>query len=79
MNILTEAMSRATKLLKNVDGKFKDMGTEGYGLRPITDAEDRRKFKNLTQDDLLDMVQQYGYEDVEKWLSKHMGGNNGNY
>jgi hypothetical protein len=72
MNILTTAMSRATNLLKNVDSKFEKMGVEGYGLRPITPSEDRRKFENLTQDDLLDMVKQYGYEPVEKWLSKHM-------
>jgi hypothetical protein len=72
MNILTTAMERTTKLLKNVNGKFEQMGTEKYGMRKITPAEDRRKFENLTQDDLLDMVKQYGYEPVEKWLSKHM-------
>jgi len=79
LNILTAAMERSFKLLKNVDGKFKEMGTEGYGLRKITPAEDRRKFENLTEDDLLDMVQEKGYEDTEKWLKKHMGGDNGNY
>jgi hypothetical protein len=59
-------------MMSLTDDKFKKMGTEPYGVRKITPVEDRQRYQNLTQDGLLDMINQYGVDDVNKWLWKHM-------
>jgi hypothetical protein len=58
--------------MNSADAKFQKMGTEPAFTRKITPAEDRQRFLNLTQDQLVDMVTTYGAEPVNKWLQKHM-------
>jgi hypothetical protein len=74
MNLATETMKKLTNMLTNTDSKLAEWGKEPFATRKITPTEDRLRFQNLTQDDLLDMIEKHGYEDVNKWIQKHMEG-----
>jgi len=71
MNLITLSMEKLTKMLKQTDAKLKEYGAEPYGQRRLTDKEQRERIQNLTQQELLTMIDQYGPEDVNKMLNKY--------
>ena len=70
MNIMTNAMEKVTNMLLESDSKFKKYGTEPYGIRELTEKEQRERFENLTPQELKAMVDQYGPDEVNAWLQK---------
>ena len=70
MNIATNSMLKLTKMLLNTDAKLKEMGTEPYGTRKATPKEQRERVKNLTEGELMAMIDEHGIEDVNVWLRK---------
>ena len=80
MNIFTNSMERLTKMVEQTDEKLKQMGTEPYGVRRLTDKEQRERYENLTPNGLLAMIREHGVDETNKFLSKFMPkeGNDGN-
>ena len=70
MNLLTESMERLTKMLVNTDSKLKGMATLPYGTRKLSSSEQRKNYENLTQEQLMDMLEEHGVDSVNAWLSR---------
>ncbi len=77
MNIATNTMERLTKMLLNTDSHLKKMGSEPYGKRRATPKEEREMYDNLTSDKLMQMIDEKGVDNVNEWLSRFEGGQNG--
>ncbi len=71
MNLLTNSMERLTNMLVNCDTKLKAYGVEPYGQRELTDREQRDRIKNMSENDLLALIEQHGVQEVNAWLNKY--------
>lgn len=71
MNLQTNAMERLTKMLVDCDTKLKTYGVEPYGMRKLTDKEQRERVKNMTPGELESLIVEYGEAPVNKLLNKY--------
>lgn len=69
-NILTNSMNRLTKMLSLTDQKLKEMGTIPYGTVKLSPKQQREIYENLTQEDLIRLVNEHGVDQVAAWLDK---------
>ena len=74
MNIATNSLQKLTQMLVNADRKLKEYGKEPYGQRKLTDREQRERVENLTQEELMAMIEEHGVESTNEWLSKYWEG-----
>jgi arginine/ornithine N-succinyltransferase beta subunit len=70
MNLLTNSMNKLTKMLLQFDAKLKTYGVEPYGIRKLTLAEQRRKFENLTSEELKAMIDEHGVSEVNDFIKR---------
>jgi len=68
MNVATLAMQKMTHVLQAIDDKYKEYATEPYGTRKATPKEQMEMYKNLTEAQLYELVEQHGINEVNKWL-----------
>lgn len=71
-NILTSALLNMSDTLSRVHRQFDDMGKLPYRKRKLTPDEQRRRFENLTDEQIAQLVQQYGEPEVQQMLGRHM-------
>ena len=76
-SVMTEALLRASQMLQNTDNKLKEMGNMPYGMVKATPKEQREMFENLTPEQLQELVMKHGYDAVNDYLKRFMGGQNG--
>ena len=72
MNLLTESMERLTKMMVNTDQKLKGMADLPYGARKLSSYEQRKRFEQLTPEDVAKMIEEQGINAVNEYLGKYM-------
>jgi len=68
MNVMTNALNKMTAMTYKVDEKLKKMGKEPYGVKKLTETEQRDMYKNLTGEKLGKLIQEHGLAKVNEWL-----------
>jgi len=71
-NLLTNSMERMFKLLSVTDQKLGEMATLPYRTRKLSSAEQRVRIDNLTEADAVELVDEYGLEEVADWMESSM-------
>jgi hypothetical protein len=69
---MTEAMEKITGMLINTDNRLKDFGVMEYGTRKASQTEQRQRFENLSTEELTQMIERYGKNEVNKFLGRFM-------
>ena len=71
-NLLTNSMERMFKLLSATDQKLGEMATLPYRTRKLSSTEQRARIDNLTEEDAVELVDEYGLEEVADWMESSM-------
>ena len=71
MNLGTTVMEKMTAMLRATDSKLKEFADEPYGTTKLTAAQQRQRIKNMTPQELNQLINQYGVDDVNAWLNKY--------
>jgi len=72
MNLLTNSMERMFKLLSVTDKKLGEMATLPYGTKKLSSTEQRAQIDNLTEEEAVALVDEYGLEEVADWMESSM-------
>lgn len=70
-NLMTVVMEKVTELLIATDRKLKTYGATPYGTRKATHGEQEERIKNLTVDEMANLINTHGYDEVSKWLNRY--------
>ena len=71
-------LTRALEILSNyglrIDEIFKEKGKMPYGMVKATEKEQREEFLKKTPEDIQRLIQEHGFEAVNEYIQKMMGG-----
>lgn len=76
MNLMTETMKKMAEILIATDQRLKEFGAEPYRTKKLTARQQRDRIAKLTPEDLRELVDTYGIEEVNDWIKRY-GGQNG--
>jgi len=73
-NQLTRVLGKVSTRIIRLDTKFKAKGKMPYGMVKATPKEQREEFLKKTPEDIQRLVQEHGFEAVNEYIKKMMGG-----
>jgi len=74
INRFTRVSEKVFERINSIDKIFKEMGKIPYNQVKATPKEQREEFLKKTPKDIQDLIQQHGFEAVNEYIKKMMGG-----